>query len=46
MKKILNDPFAFVDEMLAGILLAHPDQLKLVGADKRAVVRKDAPIKG
>ena len=46
MKKILNDPFAFVDEMLAGILLAHPDQLKLVGADKRAVVRADAPIKG
>ena len=34
MKKILNDPFAFVDEMLAGILLAHPDQLRLVGADK------------
>ena len=46
MKKILNDPFAFVDEMLAGILLAHPDQLKLVGADKRAVVRTDAPIPG
>ena len=46
MKKILNDPFAFVDEMLAGILLAHPDQLRLVGADRRAVVRADAPIKG
>ena len=46
MKKILNDPFAFVDEMLAGILLAHPDQLKLVGADRRAVVRTDAPIPG
>lgn len=46
MKKILNDPFAFVDEMLEGILLAHPDKLKLVGADKRAVVRADAPVKG
>ncbi len=46
MKKIINDPFAFVDEMLEGILLAHPDKLRLVGADKRAVVRADAPVKG
>jgi len=46
VKKILNDPFAFVDEMLEGIALAHPAQLKLVGADRRAVVRADAPIQG
>ncbi len=46
MKKIINDPFAMVDEMLEGIILAHPDALKLVGADKRAVIRADAPIKG
>ena len=46
MKKILNDPFAFVDEMLEGIRLAHPDTLKLVGADKRTVIRADAPIPG
>jgi dihydroxyacetone kinase-like protein len=46
VKKILNDPFAFVDEMLEGIILAHPDRLRLVGADKRAVVRADAPVKG
>ncbi len=46
MKKIINDPFKFVDEMLEGIILAHPNTLKLVGADKRAVVRADAPIKG
>jgi len=46
VKKIINDPFAFVDEMLEGIILAHPDKLKLVGADKRAVVRADAPLKG
>ena len=46
MKKIINDPFAFVDEMLEGIMLAHPDKLRLVGADKRAVVRADAPVKG
>ncbi|MFA5027656.1 MAG: dihydroxyacetone kinase subunit DhaK [Candidatus Methylomirabilota bacterium] len=46
MKKIINDPFAFVDEMLEGILLAHPEALRLVGADRRAVVRADAPIRG
>ncbi|MGI9145625.1 MAG: dihydroxyacetone kinase subunit DhaK [Chloroflexota bacterium] len=42
MQKMLNDPRAFVDDMLAGIILAHPDQLRLVqGA--RAVVRA-APL--
>jgi dihydroxyacetone kinase-like protein len=46
VKKIINDPFAFVDEMLEGILLAHPTALRLVGADRRAVVRADAPIPG
>ena len=46
MKKIINDPFAVVDEMLEGILLAHPDELRLVGEDKRAIVRADAPVPG
>lgn len=46
MKKIINDPFAVVDEMLEGIILAHPGELRLVGEDRRAVVRADAPIKG
>jgi len=46
MKKLINDPFAFVDEMLDGIVRAHPDQLRLVGPDKRAVVRADAPVQG
>ena len=46
MKKIINDPFAIVDEMLEGIILAHPDKLRLVGEDRRAVVRADAPLKG
>jgi dihydroxyacetone kinase len=27
MKKIMNDPVHFVDEMLKGILIAHPLQL-------------------
>jgi len=46
MKKLINDPYAFVDEMLDGIVRAHSDQLKLVGPDKRAVVRADAPVEG
>jgi dihydroxyacetone kinase len=44
MQKILNDPEAFVDEMLDGILAAHGDQLKRPSA--RAIVRADAPVKG
>ena len=46
MKKIINDPFAVVDEMLKGILAAHPDQLKSASADNRAIVRADAPVLG
>ena len=46
MKKLINDPGAFVDEMLEGILLAHPDRLRAVGADRRSIVRADAPVAG
>jgi dihydroxyacetone kinase len=46
VKKIINDPFAMVDEMLEGIVLAHPGWLRLVGDDRRAVVRADAPVPG
>jgi dihydroxyacetone kinase-like protein len=45
MKKILNRPSDFVDEMLEGILAAHPADLRF-GGDKRAIVRADAPVKG
>jgi dihydroxyacetone kinase-like protein len=44
MKKLMNEPGSFVDEMLEGILLAHPEQLKSSGATNRAVVRADAPV--
>lgn len=43
MKKLINQPADFVDETLEGILAAHPDQLKSVGPDLRAIVRADAP---
>ena len=39
MKKILNDPEAYVDEMLEGLVAAHPETYRLVGDDRRAVAR-------
>jgi dihydroxyacetone kinase len=45
MQKIINDPECFVDEMLEGLLAAHPTQLRVAG-DPRAIVRYDAPIGG
>ncbi|MGI6376344.1 MAG: dihydroxyacetone kinase subunit DhaK [Anaerolineae bacterium] len=45
MKKIINEPMAFVDEMLEGILAAHPTQLRATD-DPRAIVRADAPVAG
>jgi dihydroxyacetone kinase len=46
MQKIINSAEDFVDEVIDGILLAHPDQLKAASADKRAIVRADAPSGG
>ncbi|HEY9594114.1 MAG TPA: dihydroxyacetone kinase subunit DhaK, partial [Spirochaetia bacterium] len=46
MKKFINDPKQFVDEMLDGILLAHPDQLTYTAGDKRCIVRAGSPRKG
>lgn len=38
MKKFLNNPVDFVDEMLDGIYRAHPQQLTYVADDKRCMV--------
>ena len=46
MKKLINDPEAFVEEMLDGLLLAHPDELRAASDDRRALVRADAPVAG
>jgi dihydroxyacetone kinase-like protein len=46
MKKLINDPDQFVDEMLDGLLLAHPDMLQPASDDRRALVRADAPLAG
>ena len=45
MKKILNDPEKFVDEMIEGVLKAHPQYLSTVGDDLRELIRSDAPVK-
>ena len=46
MKKLINDPDDFVDEVIEGLLLAHPAQLRAVSEDGRALVRADAPVAG
>ncbi|MED7925910.1 dihydroxyacetone kinase subunit DhaK [Nonomuraea sp. LP-02] len=46
MKKIINKPGDFVDEMIEGIVLAHPDLVKNPGDDRRILVRADAPVTG
>lgn len=44
MQKILNVPTEFVNEMLEGILGAHPKELRAVSGDNHALVRSDAPL--
>jgi dihydroxyacetone kinase-like protein len=44
MKKILNDPKAFVPEMLDGLLKAHPEMLDYAGDDHQCIVRADSPV--
>jgi len=39
MKKFLNDPVQFVDEMLGGVLAAHPEQLSTCAGNIRNIVR-------
>jgi dihydroxyacetone kinase-like protein len=46
MKKILNKPADYVDEMLEGLTAAHPEFYRLVGETKRAVARATPGAKG
>ncbi|MFW6641589.1 dihydroxyacetone kinase family protein [Nocardiopsis algeriensis] len=46
LKKIINRPEDFVDEVTESLLMAHPDRLRAVTADRRALVRADAPVPG
>jgi dihydroxyacetone kinase len=46
MRKFLNSPQHFVDEMVEGLLLAHPDLVRSARDDNRALVRRNAPKQG
>lgn len=46
MKKFINDPFDYVDEMIEGIVAAHPEDFRLENGDTRVIVRADAPVEG
>jgi dihydroxyacetone kinase-like protein len=46
MKKIINNPLNVVDEMINGILKAHPDSFRSVDGDLRAIVRTSSPLQG
>jgi phosphoenolpyruvate---glycerone phosphotransferase subunit DhaK len=46
MKKILNEPHAYVDEMLDGLCTAHPEFYRRIGGTGRAVARASGPRKG
>ena len=45
-KKLINDGGAAVDEMLEGILAAHPDHLYAIEGSPRSIVAKNGPRDG
>jgi dihydroxyacetone kinase-like protein len=45
MKKILNDPFKYVDEMLEGLCAVHPDLYRITG-EGRVVARAGGVTQG
>ncbi|MBX0294681.1 dihydroxyacetone kinase subunit DhaK [Haloarcula nitratireducens] len=45
MKKLINDPDDVVDEMLDGMVAAHPDRFRRL-PDTKVLVRSDAPVDG
>jgi len=46
MKKFINKVENFVDDMLEGIYLAHPDEVTYIADDKRCLVRAGGPRPG
>ena len=45
MKKMINNPEGIVDEMLKGIVMAHPEYIKRVKGFN-VLVRENSPVKG
>ena len=46
MKKVINKPEAFVEEVMEGILLAYGDRVKFLDEEKRILVRAKPARKG
>ncbi len=46
MKKLINDPFEFVDETIEGLLLAYPNHFERCEGSDRALKRADGPVEG
>jgi dihydroxyacetone kinase-like protein len=46
VKKILNDPFAYAEETIRGLVRAYPQYYRLVDGTTRVVARADGPIEG
>ena len=46
MRKIINDPQTFVDEVMEGIFAAHSDEVRTATGDNRTLVRVDSPAAG
>lgn len=46
MKKLINNPEDFVDEMLEGLALAFPNRIRRLEDESRAVVRADTRFDG
>jgi phosphoenolpyruvate---glycerone phosphotransferase subunit DhaK len=46
MKKLINDPYKVVEDTISGILKAYPYHLRMAKDSTRALVRRDAPVKG
>lgn len=45
MRRLVNDPYEIVEEMLEGYVRAFPKKVKLLEHDGRVLVSKSAPIK-
>lgn len=46
MKKLLNDPRLYVDEMLDGLCFAHPEYFRRLGESGRVIARAGGAING
>jgi dihydroxyacetone kinase-like protein len=46
VKKILNEPFAYVDEMLEGLCAAHPQYYRQLGETGRVIARAGGTVPG